>query len=321
MQSRIARIAVVCTTLLLVVPAGASADRQCHSQIKATTYELTLRGSNGYQVEIESFRSGKVTLTAQKETGFGGFVATYAVKGQSDERGLKADFGQLGRIAVHIRRQRPTRFAVESVRLEGRIEFHGEQGFTSVSLRRARGAVSRTFKRACPGRSSGRQPRASHADISSDGGARETGLVAAELTSNRAVSMEVRSGPFSGGKAIFALVSLEERREGMRIERGTIYSSRLGTVSATPPGTGPLSGNVALPYPFSGTAAFSRDSDSPTSWSGDLAVSMPGAPNVPLTGPGFSAVACSGKEETNRLERCADEMEDLRGASILFALS
>jgi hypothetical protein len=329
MQSRIARVAVACAALLLAVPAGASAEPKCHRQIKATTYDVTLRGSHGYEVEIESSPSGKVTLSANKTTGFGGFLVEYTVKGRSDERGLEADFGPLGRIAVHFHRQRPVLFGAETVRLEGRIEFHGEQGFTSISRRRARGAVFRKFKRACSAPSSGERARASHAGIPNHGDSRVTTLVAAERTPNRAVLLRLQSSQpprlEEDGGDDFLVAGLEERRQQMSIRRGLLFEDPVATVTPSPLGTEPASGSVMAPGPFFGTATYSRTLGSPTSLSGDLTVSLPGATNVPLTGPGFSAVVCGGKAEPNRLEknrleRCQEESEELVEASLLLPL-
>ena len=48
---------------------------------------------------------------------------------------------------------------------------------------------------------------------------------------------------------------------------------------------------VTPPAPFSGSAIFQRQGESkPPLWSGSLAVSFPGKPDVPLTGPSFTSV-------------------------------
>ncbi len=44
---------------------------------------------------------------------------------------------------------------------------------------------------------------------------------------------------------------------------------------------------VSPPAPFSGSGTLQRDSGGAKSWAGSLAVSFPGAPEVPLTGPQF----------------------------------
>jgi hypothetical protein len=305
-----------------MAPATALGAHHCDSLVKSTTYLMELQGSHGYRIEIESFPTGKVVLSAEN----GNFFAVYAVDGESSERGLKADFGGLGRIAVHFHRPGHEVFEAEPVKLKGTIEFHGEEGFTSLSRKHARGVVVHRFRRVCSGGRSRVPVGASRLAAferqgrAAGGRAVATTLVAAEHTPSRAVVVALAGSqppdPQEEGEE-FAVAFLEERRDGMYIARAGILDPLAGTVIPSPPGVEPLSGSVALGYPFSGTAAFSRASNAPTSWSGDLTASLPGAANVPLTGPGFSAVACSGVAETSRLEACEEEAEELEKASFL----
>jgi hypothetical protein len=310
---------VLCVALVaLTAPATASAGRGCHSQVTSTTYLMELQGSHGYPIKIESFPNGRVALTTEK----GNLYADYAVNGRSDERGLEADFGALGRIAVHFHRPGPGVFHSETVRLEGKIEFHGDEGFTSLSLTHAKGAVFRRFKRVCAA-TRGRVPaRAARASVLKRSASRAvTTVAAAEHTPSRTVLVRLQSSqpPLLGedGGGDDAVVILEERRERIYILRIAVLDPLTEGVTVSPSGAEPLSGSVVLPPPFSGTAAFSRPSGSITSWSGNLTASLPGASNVPLTGPGFTAVACSGKEDTGRLEGCEEELGKLVEASWL----
>jgi hypothetical protein len=323
MTRPLALASVLCATLVvLTAPATALGAHHCDSFVASTTYNMELQGSHGYRIEIESFPAGKVVLSAEK----GNFLAEYAVDGESSERGLKADFGDLGRIAVHFHRPGPEAFQAEPVKLKGTIEFHGEEGFASLSLRHANGVVIHRVRPVCSAKRSRVPVRAPRlAAFERQGGAAggrvvATTLVAAEHTSSRAVVVEVVSSQPPSREEEgedLAVAFLEERREGMYIGRAGILDPLAGKVVPSPPGTEPLSGSVALRYPFSGTAAFSRASGSATSWSGDLTVSLPGAENVPLTGPGFSAVACSGAARTGLLKACGEEAEELQEASFL----
>lgn len=45
--------------------------------------------------------------------------------------------------------------------------------------------------------------------------------------------------------------------------------------------------DITPPYPFSGTGSIQRTPDGAPIWTGSLAVSAPGATNLPLTGPLF----------------------------------
>lgn len=322
MGARIGRVALAFGALLLSVPAGASADQGCHTRVTGTTYVFSVRGSNGYKIDIESFRSGKVSLTAEKKH----YFAEYTVRGRSDEIRLEADFGQLGSISVRPRHQRGALYPAELVRLQGRIEFHGEEGFTSISLRGTTGAMFHKVKRQCPP-SSGTRGRASAAgNLSGTPKKRVTTLVgAAERTANRSVLLLLQSSQppviEEDGGGDFLLARVEERREGMKITRGDVFDLPLATVTASPLGANPFNVSVTAPSPFAGTASYSQASGAPATWTGDLAVSLPGVTNLPLTGPGFSAVACGDTEKTNLRETCEGEIEDLIEASLLFPLS
>jgi len=320
--ARIGRAAVFFGALLLSAPAGASADQGCHNRTTETTYVFSVHGSHGYKINVESFRSGKVSLTAEKKH----YFAEYTVRGRSDESRLEADFGQLGSISVRPRRHGAALYPAESVRLQGRIEFHGEEGFTSISLRGTWGAMFRKLRRSCPP-SSGTRGRASAAGSFARGSEKRamTFVTAAERTANRSVLLFLQNSQppaiEEDGGGDYMGARLEERREGMSIIRGVVFDLPLATVTASPVGANPFNVSLTAPSPFSGTASYSETSGAPATWTGDFAVSMPGVTNLPLTGPGFSAVACGDTEKTNLRETCEGESEDLVEASLLFPLS
>jgi hypothetical protein len=321
MWARIGRAAVFFGALLLSAPAGASADQGCHNRTTETTYVFSVRGSHGYRIDVQSFRSGKVTLTAEK----GRYFAEYTVRGRSDEQRLEADFGQLGGVSVQPRHRSAVRYPAEPVRLTGRIEFHGEEGFTSISLRGTRGAMFRKVKRSCPP-SGGARGRASTAG-KRDGRSQKrvtTSIAAAERTANRSILLSLQSSrpPFTGedGGDDFIVAFLEERREGMAIRRAVSLDEPVATVTTSPLGANPFTVSLAAAAPFSGTASYSQAAGAPATWTGDLAVSLPGVSNLPLAGPGFSAVACGDTGKTNLRETCEGEIEDLIEASLLFPL-
>ncbi len=103
----------------------------------------------------------------------------------------------------------------------------------------------------------------------------------------------------------------------MYIKRGVGFDEPIAMVTASPLGAELFNVNVVASNPFSGTGAYSQAPGLTASWSGDLSVSLPGARDVPLTGPGFSAVACGDNERTNRREICEGEIEELYQASLL----
>lgn len=71
------------------------------------------------------------------------------------------------------------------------------------------------------------------------------------------------------------------------------------------PGVEPVTATVGPPAPFLGSGAFSQSPGQAAAWSGSLAVELPGAGAVPLTGPGFTAAFCRGSGELEQ-RPCAD---------------
>jgi hypothetical protein len=83
----------------------------------------------------------------------------------------------------------------------------------------------------------------------------------------------------------FYSVSLRERRDGVKIERAIEGKAPAGAFSFD---HGLRTATLGPPSPFSGTASIARNEDSFSPiWEGDLAVDLPGRPEVPLAGPGI----------------------------------
>jgi hypothetical protein len=75
-------------------------------------------------------------------------------------------------------------------------------------------------------------------------------------------------------------------RGPMQISRTVISSAPAADFSFDP---GFNAAALTPPAPFSGSGTFLRVGDGSTTWSGSLAVSFPGEPNVALAGPQFTA--------------------------------
>lgn len=167
------------------------------------------------------------------------------------------------------------------------MDFRGEEGFTSVSRRRAWGTVHRKFDTACERRSQRAAARASEAPAT---GRTVTDVAAAERTPGRLIYFLLQSGdpPFPpGGASDFAIATLEEPRPLLNIHR----SVKIDPGDAS-------SDNVALPPPFAGTAEYT------TGWTGDLTVALPGDAGQALTGPDFIALTRAAAAETDPGRDC-----------------
>lgn len=74
---------------------------------------------------------------------------------------------------------------------------------------------------------------------------------------------------------------------------------------------------VSPSAPFSGSATFHLDGPKTASWTGDLAVELPGAGEVPLSGEGISAGLCHGPSHCTKTLRGLLQKE-LEGGSVFY---
>lgn len=164
----------------------------------------------------------------------------------------------------------------------GRIEFEGEQAYTTVHASRARGKVIKTPKQTCsPPEAEGNHPNP-----------RVTLLIAASKASDAffaAFKITPSTYPeFSGAVFIASLSELRGRR--LRIERSISADAGIDAFASTGKRNHIESATVAPPAPFTGTATFQSTGGSKGSWLGSLAGDFLGRGEVALAGPEFSAV-------------------------------
>ena len=282
---------MVTVAAALLAPAGASA---VESQ-EPTVMTFAAKGSNGYkmvalvavQPEGSGVEEGEIGLFVERGRNRG---VTYAVPHATvTKKKIEADLGELGKIAVtrvptgrtkivHEKCLPEGKAQVEIDRFEGTIEFHGEEGFTSVDATSAPGG---TFSSFCGipegGRIPGRQ------------------LPGAQLRVNREIGEESSVSLYATQKRPGEKTSISaevmETRDGMEIHRFVGVHAPASALTFD----GKLRGaTVKPPAPFSGFGHFearagARELD-PGIWSGDLSVDLPGHADVRIGGPGFRAV-------------------------------
>jgi hypothetical protein len=298
MRRRKARAALaLCTAVaaLCVAPSAASAAGASLNILtlgKDPRAGFTLEGRNGYTISVRGLPH-RVFLSVTR----GDADAIYIARGRTTRRRIEARFGDLGRVAVRFKpsrrvkrrqppgrcrgRDRVTRFGV----WVGRIEFVGEHAYTGVDALRARGSI-RTFPRwRCP-----RPPSAKGFDPSSIfRGLEWTQLSATNLQETVNFGATRIDFPGMGALVLFSATA-SERRPSMQILRSASTVSRPRTFALA---RDLDSATVTPPAPFRGEAAFDRSDfrQSPYSptWTGPLSVSLPGLPNLALTGPTFTA--------------------------------
>lgn len=263
--------------------------------------ELTLRGSNGYSIDVQAI-GPKVSLGAHGKRG----GASYEVPqgGVTPDR-IEAQFGDLGRVAVEFRasrtiREEPprgcrgaalvTRFGI----FVGTIEFTGEGGYTKVIATQAKGRTEVT--EVLPGRECVSRRRESSLSRKPPETEEKTLLIAeTNKASARHVYFQAERTPNPGKPdQTILLAGLKERQGNMRILRSGYAPARVGAFdfdhelgSAT----------VDPPRPFAGTATLQRRRRGKAQWTGSLTVSVPGVDKrIALTGPRFRAWLISARD-------------------------
>jgi hypothetical protein len=319
-----ARIILACTALCAAaaVPAAtAEAKRGYFVEPPGASTKLVLRGSNGYRISVKNLGHRTVQLSASK----GSAAAEYTVKGHASRHGIYANFGKLGRVAVRFdgtrqppRRGGPPLFKCkgdpairEAGSFRGTIRFGGEEGFTSVSARRARGSVVRSFRRVC---AQPRRLRAGPALLRARARPKPslTVFALASRVRNRTVFVETVGAEFPARKGRtaffgFDVMLLLERRGRIAISRSAFVEGHRQDVTAGDSRIEPASGTIAPRPPFAGTAAYSKPPGGAATLTGSLTVSLPGAGEVPLTGDDFKAALCRALKE-KQIERCTREV-------------
>jgi hypothetical protein len=249
---------------------------------------LVVPGTQGFKVTIERI-GGRVELTASSQEGSAIYVIR-PVERPADR--IEATFPGLGRVSVRFQPSGEPHLAAgfckrrgsieQSGTFRGTISFEGEQGFTKVAASHARGYVYRSFKEVCK----------------VSGHATDTpgySLTAIARSSRKQIAFNTfRATDSVFGDDTLHFVSLAEKRLGMLIARVAFARGQASSFVIEGPSARPDSAAVMPPSPFSGTASF-RASGGMIEWQGTLAVNLPGAGTVQLTGPSYRSKLCLNK--------------------------
>ena len=303
MRRALTLLSVVLAALAVAAaPAGAAQPRH------GLGFELH---ADGFWVTAKSpLGSDRVRLMLDRR----GEVAYYWAPARISADSVRVRFGRLGALALHFTPDHSEgplgcggrHDGSQQGTFRGALVFHGENDYADVDAHRARGymqtrptecaggrrttggegevrrATARTTeRRALAGR--GTVARASAAPVA------ETGAFIEATTAN-ALPADVfysylDQGPH-GVRVVFGALR-EERREGMRIERGAqIYGGAAGFQWNLGTGTALLEPSA----PFEGRAVYKREAHGKASWTGSLRVPVLGARRpMRLTGPTFTA--------------------------------
>lgn len=287
---------LVWLVLLLAPPAVSASATTVDKWFSA---DFSISGSNGYVLSVNGQPKKGVSILATdghpRPHNFS--LAEYTVQGAVSVKGVEADFGSLGKISVRFKpsgvvRTKTLPKTSKGCRVPhtivrrmgtfvGTIRFTGEAGYTTAEAVEARGSIGTPEATICigsgPDESGGnrhhehRRPRP------------PAPYLGATATDNRLGFAASSSGL---GKSASFVADAREKSGKVSIFRFLVKGGPPSSFEVDP---GFNSASVAPPPPFSGTATFQRGpKGAPPSWSGSLAVSFLGEPDVPLTGPSFT---------------------------------
>jgi hypothetical protein len=242
---------------------------------------------------LRSLAGGRIDLKIGNRGHFRGHFVTNSTKVEEPEKNCTGD---------------PSK--TEEGYFAGSFVFHGERGYTTVQAPHVSGAIIRRGAIDCRVEASpGGHPEGSKK-------AKEISEKAAEMDEYRLVAGE-RSGDLilqatreqapPGSKN--AMSTFEVTSEGPAVGAFMVYRRAFvfdsgrdaATNFLTPNQQEPLTeATIEPPAPFSGSATFRLEGPKTASWTGDLAVELPGAGKLPLTGDNVYAGACRGRSNCTK---------------------
>ena len=254
--------------------------------------QFGLTGAHGYRIAVEARGSTAAITVSHPHTMA---LTTYIARAKVSATGIRAAFAGLGRVAVRFHPsgratpsasregcKGPDHFTTRLGFFRGEFDFDGEGGYTSAHVHRARGTITSPLSLNCSAPPRTLAPRGGIRT----GGARHHAKIAylraeakSALGGTALIAVDAR-----GRKAIYFATT--EQSEGQ------VAVSRIALALASPLtfafDNALSTAGITPPAPFSGTATFQHNPDGTKAWTGSLAVSFPGAENVPLTGPQFT---------------------------------
>lgn len=275
-------LAFVCAVALGAAPDPASSSTQSRVAPKALLIPgaFRLSASNGYTLDVIAIpqRAGRTASLLIYASTKGKFVR-YVAPATVTEMSMQSDLGELGEISVSFHRSNQATsvpcgketIRFDSGQYEGKIDFHGEEGYTSVEATSVPGDIGYFLSGFC----------GESFIESSGGGPGEHAPGAALYLRNPGLGPELSVRKRRPGAAALITASMTEYSNGISIQRfasrwvpGTSfrYDRRLRTSTVRPPA------------PFAGSARFDLSKKAGQRWSGDLTVDMPGRAGVALTG-------------------------------------
>jgi hypothetical protein len=264
------------------------------SALAGDGFDLKFRfaAGDGYKITVAGYDATAVINATKSDGAKGRAWSTYVARGKVSPTAIHAGFGALGQVDMRFHRSGTVRYGrrhrdcigadrytIQPGVFVGTVRFRGEGGYTSADVHRVRGkVVTPRFLRCFDSlfeefeRLRHRKPPKDKPKVTRLSAFARSGLTAMLFgASERA------------GRAGY-LAEIEQTVGSLGIFRGVFVHGSPATFAAD---SALSSAGVTPPPPFSGSASFRREPTGAKSWSGSLAVSFPGAPDVSLTDPRF----------------------------------
>jgi hypothetical protein len=249
---------------------------------------FVIDAERGYEVGVQTFGSAVILVVSHGQPQNQMSETVYLARGVATPERLQATFGKFGKVSMRFREShhRPwfgqrrrcrgaDRFVKRRGVFVGNLRFRGEDGYVSVHVHRAKGAIVTKAAKCSPHRRAKRAQSSSIFDFEPPSVLLATARDGVDTTAFLALQ-------FKGRKASYMAVEEEDRgklaiiRLAMVLRRGHLEVNDALTSANASPGA-----------PFHGTGRYSAAPDGSTAWSGSLSVNFPGAPRFPITGPQF----------------------------------
>jgi hypothetical protein len=273
---------------LLILPVGAAAKPDGSFGPSERHAEAHLAGTHGYRLAIHADSRSTFVMATKGTASVNYMVFRSRLEGDK----LDARLPGVGRIFLrfHERSRSHTRSPnncpaglIRKGVFVGWVKIRGERDYTSAQSRHVRGQIVRESSGRCRRRATARASSAGDVllDASTQRGRGYLSFMAISFPSTRLED-----------NLVFG-ASLIRVRGGMIVfnQQTAIGKDPAALEVATPP----RSATVGPPAPFSGSASFQQEAAKQFSWTGDLAVELPGIGEVSLAGPKFETNLCVGR--------------------------
>ena len=295
-------IAIALLSALILFTSAAAAAAAYEIEASGPEAHFLLNGSNGYGLEVE-ISPGVASVTVARRPGSA--ATLYASSNYASAPSVvkpnrvRASLGGLGGIDLRfrpsgkVRRTPPAKNCKGGVGVTrygvfiGRFSFLGEDGYTSAAARRIKGTMTAIGHGACnppsEGGERGHRPPTHPGPLLTTFTATEpegdVSFTAMHDQRDPTATLLFASDSESAGRVVVNRTAFLDADGGAFVFDPTLNSA-----------------TIVPPDPFAGGATFQRTGDFGSSWQGDLTISFPGKPNVPLTGRGFSWSLTSKRE-------------------------